>query len=357
MSTHFEKLLIKEVRKETEDCVSILLDMPEELKEKFAYLPGQHITLRTTINNEDIRRSYSLCSSPLHNEWRIAVKKVDGGIFSVFANKTLRAGDTIELMPPMGHFVLPQSNEAKSYVCFAAGSGITPVLSIIKTGLHNQPQSRFTLIYGNRNRPSIIFKEEIEALKNKFINRFQLVHILSREQTESPLNEGRIDAKKCEQLFRHVVSLQADAFFICGPESMIFSIKDWLTGKGVAEKQIHFELFNTSSSTAARKTALNIPASDDTLANVTIQLDGRSFSFDLPFHSGSILDAALLQGADLPYACKGGVCTTCKAKLIEGKVDMDVNYGLEADEVADGYILTCQSHPRSEKLVVDFDVK
>jgi len=357
MSTHFEKVLIKEVRRETDDCVSILLDVPEALKEKFAYLPGQHITLRSWINNEDVRRSYSLCSSPLHNEWRIAVKKVDGGIFSAFANHTLQVGDAVELMPPMGHFVLPHNNEAKHYICFAAGSGITPVLSIISTGLNNQPKSQFTLIYGNRTRQSIIFKEELEALKNKFINRFQLIHILSREQTESPLNEGRIDARKCSQLFGHVVSLQADDFFICGPESMIFSIKNWLLDKGVEEKKIHFELFNTATSTTAKKQLQNVAAAGDKVASVTIQLDGRSFNFNLPFHNASILDAALLQGADLPYACKGGVCTTCKAKLVEGEVDMDVNYGLEPEEVAGGFILTCQSHPRTEKVVVDFDVK
>jgi ring-1,2-phenylacetyl-CoA epoxidase subunit PaaE len=357
MSTHFEKVLIKEVRRETDDCVSILLDVPEELKEKFAYLPGQHITLRTSINDEDVRRSYSLCSSPLNNEWRIAVKKVDGGIFSAFANHSLQAGDPIELMPPMGHFVLQHNNDAKNYVCFAAGSGITPVLSIIKTGLFNQPHSRFTLIYGNRTRPSIIFKEEIEALKNKFIDRFQLIHILSREHTESPLNEGRIDAKKCEQLFTHVISLQADEFFICGPEAMIFSIKEWLVNKGIAEKKIHFELFNTTTSSAAKKQTQYVAVAGGKVADVTVQLDGRSFNFKLPFNGISILDAALQQGADLPYACKGGVCTTCKAKLLKGKVDMDVNYGLEADEVADGFILTCQSHPRSENIKVDFDVK
>src|SRR5438552_516670 len=357
MSTHFEQVSIKEVRRETDDCVSVLLEMPDNLKEKFAYLPGQHITLRTTINNEDVRRSYSLCSSPLHNEWRIAVKKVDGGIFSEFANHILQAGDTIELMPPMGHFILPQENDAKHYICFAAGSGITPVLSIIKTGLINQPQSRFTLIYGNRTRQSIIFKEEIEALKNKYMSRFQLIHILSREHTEAPLNEGRITIEKCEQIFKSVVSLDADEFFICGPEAMIFSIKEWLQSKGIDGKKIHFELFNATVSNQTRGQTQDIEVTSRSTSNITINLDGRSFSFDLPFNSTSILDAALQQGADLPYACKGGVCTTCKAKLLKGKVEMDVNYGLEPEEVAEGFILTCQSHPRTEKVIVDFDIK
>ena len=357
MSTHFEKVRIKEVRRETHDCVSILLDVSEDLKEKFFYLPGQHLTLRTKINDEDVRRSYSLCSSPLHNEWRIAVKKVDGGIFSMFANHTLQAGDIVELMPPMGHFILQHTNIAKHYVCFAAGSGITPVLSIIKTGLLNQPQSQFTLIYSNRTRQSIIFKEEIEALKNKFMTRFQVLFILSREQTEAPLNEGRINAEKCEQIFKSVASLSADEFFICGPEAMIFTIKDWLQSKNIDAKKIHFELFNTDTSTSEKKQTQQATFANDSVSHVTIHLDGRSFDFDLPFNNLSILDAALQQGADLPYACKSGVCTTCKAKLLEGKVDMDINYGLEPEEVAEGFILTCQSHPRTEKVVVDFDVK
>lgn len=357
MSTHFEKVRIKEVRRETDDCVSILLDIPGNLQEKFFYLPGQHITLRTQINNEDVRRSYSLCSSPLHNEWRIAVKKVDGGIFSMFANSIVKPGDEIELMPPVGHFVLPHTNDAKHYVCFAAGSGITPVLSIIKTGLINQPNSRFTLIYGNRTTKSIIFKEEIEALKNKFMQRFQRIHVLSREHTEAPLNEGRIDADKCEQIFKHVTPLDADEVFICGPEEMTFAIRNWLLSKGVEEKKIHFELFNTENSNKAKKQINIVDKNNDEASLITIHLDGRSFEFSLPYNSVSILDAALQQGADLPYSCKAGVCTTCKAKLLEGTVNMDVNYGLEPEEVAESFILTCQSHPETQKVVVDFDVK
>lgn len=356
MSTHFEKLLVKEVRRETEDCVSVLLEVPQNLHEKFAYQPGQHITLRTFINNQEVRRSYSLCSSPLHKEWRIAVKKVDGGIFSQFANNDLKPGDTIELMPPMGHFILPDTGEAKHYVCFAAGSGITPVLSIIKTGLVQQPNSSFTLIYGNRTRQSIIFKEEIEALKNKFMSRFQLIHILSREHTEAPLNEGRIDVSKCDRIFNSVASINADAFFICGPEAMIFSIKDWLLTKGVDERKIYFELFNTTPLNATKK---NQPekSEEENIAHVGIQLDGISFSFDLPYNGMSILDAALQQGADAPYSCKGGVCTTCKAKLVKGEVEMEVNFGLVPEEVEQGFILTCQSHPRSKEVIIDFDVK
>jgi len=357
MSTHFEKVRIQEVRRETDECVSILFDIPAELKESFSYLPGQHITLRTTINNEEVRRSYSLCSSPSQHEWRIAVKKVGGGIFSEFANLNIQAGDTIEIMPPIGHFTLAHSDAAKNYICFAAGSGITPVLSIIKTGLLKQARSRFTLIYGNRTRQSIIFKEEIEGLKNRYMDRLQVIHILSREQTDAPLNEGRIDIAKCELVFKSVASLDADEFFICGPEEMIFSIRDWLISKRIEQKKIHFELFNTSGAVQSKKEKNRSALPAGAVSQIKLTLDGRSFEFDLPFDSDSILNAALKEGADLPYACKSGVCTTCKAKLLEGKVEMDVNYGLEPEEVAEGFILTCQSHPRAEKVVVDFDVR
>lgn len=356
MSTHFESVRIKEVRKETDDCVSILFDIPEALREQFSYQPGQHITIRTNINNEKIRRSYSLCSSPSDNEWRIAVKKIDGGIFSVFANHKIKAGDEIELLPPLGNFILPHTEEAKQYILFAAGSGITPVLSIIKSGLIQQSNSHFTLVYGNRTIQSIIFKETIEALKNKYMQRFQIIHILSREQTEAPLNEGRIDAVKCEHLFKYVVPLVADAYYICGPEAMIFAIRNWLVSKGIEQKQIHFELFNTSTINVANKTHQSIQT-NIAISHITVKLDGRSFQFDLPFNNKSILDAALATGADIPYACKGGVCTTCKAKLLEGRVEMDINYGLEPEEVKAGFILTCQSHPITENMVVDFDIK
>ncbi len=356
MSTHFEKVRIKEVRKETDDCVSISFDIPENLQQDFDYLPGQHITIRTDINNEKVRRSYSLCSSPLHNEWRIAVKKIEGGIFSAFANHQIKPGDTVELLPPLGNFTLQHTDVPKTYTCFAAGSGITPILSIIKTGLVKQPQSRFLLIYGNRTIQSIIFKEEIEALKNKYMDRFERIYILSREQTEAPVNEGRINAAKCEQVFKYITPLTADAFFLCGPEEMIFSVRNWLLSKDVDRRNIHFELFNTSTINTSQKT--NQPIQTNAAAShITVKLDGRSFQFDLSFNSSSILDAALKTGADLPYACKGGVCTTCKAKLLQGKVEMDVNYGLEPEEVEQGFILTCQSHPLTENVVVDFDVK
>jgi ring-1,2-phenylacetyl-CoA epoxidase subunit PaaE len=243
-------------------------------------------------------------------------------------------------------------------VAIAAGSGITPILSIIKTTLQTEPQSTFTLVYGNRTKASILFKEELEALKDKFIERFRVYHILSREKTDVPLNSGRIDTDKLAQLFDKVIDLRrSDEFFLCGPEELIFCIKGFLAGKDVPAEKIHFELFTIPGQ--RRETSNRKQEMEETgpKAQVSIKIDGIFFDFDLAFESESILDAALKQGADLPYACKGGVCTTCKAKLLEGKVQMDVVWGLEPDEVEKGFVLTCQAHPQTETVVLDFDVK
>jgi len=359
MSIHFEQLRVKEVRKETDDCVSISFEIPAELQQQFQFIQGQHITLRTTINGEDVRRSYSICSSPMENELRVAVKKVPQGLFSTYANEQLKTGDKLNVMPPMGKFYTPlNAQQKKNYAGFAAGSGITPLLSIIKTTLLTEPHSSFTLVFGNRNRHSIIFREALEALKNKYMNRFRVIHILSREKADSVLNDGRIDTEKCNTLFEKTINLsQTDEFFLCGPEEMIFTVKAALEDKGVDKKKIHFELFTTPGQEQKNKSAQNISTDTQPKSRITVKLDGISFDFDLAKNGPAILDAALKQGADLPYACKGGVCCTCRAKLVEGEVDMDVNYGLEPDEIEQGFILTCQSHPLSERVVVDFDVK
>lgn len=359
MSLHFHPLQIKDVRRETPECVSIAFEIPADLKESFIYTHGQYLTLRTTINGEEVRRSYSVCSSPLDNELRIAVKKVDDGLFSKYANEHLKKGDVLEAMPPIGKFFTQLHEEQKkSYVGFAAGSGITPILSIIKTTLLTEPESQFTLVYGNRSRGSIIFKEELEALKNKFINRFRVIHILSREKMDAAINFGRIDRNKCEMLFSKAIDVkQTDEFFLCGPEEMVFTIKDFLEQQGIDRKKVHFELFTTSGSKKQIATSKKEHDPNEVKSKITIKLDGASFDFDLGFDSESILDAALKQGADLPFACKGGVCCTCRAKLVEGEVDMNVNYALEPEEVEQGFILTCQSHPRTETVVIDYDVK
>jgi ring-1,2-phenylacetyl-CoA epoxidase subunit PaaE len=359
MSIHFHKLRIKEIKKETADCVSVSFDIPEQLQQQFKFTQGQSLTMRTTIGGEEVRRTYSLCSSPLDSKWKVAIKKVDGGLFSSFANDNLKPGDELEVMEPVGKFYvdLNPANK-KNYLAFAAGSGITPVISIIKTTLRTEPNSTFTLVYGNRSRSSIIFFEELEGLKNKFLSRFNFINILSREKADTPLNFGRIDADKLDELSKLIDYSSVDETFICGPEEMIFIVRDYLMQKGTNEKKIHFELFNTAT-TKGNKTSNRQPAtSNGPQSNITVKVDGRSFDFNLPLNSDTtILDAALKQGADLPYACKGGMCCTCKAKLLEGEVEMDVHWGLEHEEIEQGYILTCQSHPKTEKVVVDFDIK
>ncbi len=355
---HFHPLKVKDIRKETNDCVSISFHIPQELQQVFSYKPGQYLTLKATVNGEETRRSYSLCSAPASGQWRIAVKKVDGGAFSVYANEQLKAGDTLEVLPPLGHFTTDcHPANKKDYVGFAAGSGITPLLSIVSTVLQTEPGSRFTLVYGNKNRHSIIFREELEALKNRYMERFRVIHVLSREVTDATINSGRIDADKCDALFTKFANIQADEFFICGPEQMIFCVRDFLLAKGVDKKKVHFELFTTPGQAQAAATKRNASVDEGPKSKVTIKLDGRTFDFELSHEGESVLDAALRKGADLPYSCKGGVCCSCRAKLVEGEVDMDVNYALEEDEVKQGFILTCQSHPKTPHVVIDYDVK
>lgn len=359
MAVHFHTLTVKEVRNETSDCVSIAFDVPANLQPAFLFEQGQNITIKKNIEGEEIRRSYSICSAPYENELRVAVKKVEGGKFSTYANEILKAGDTLDILPPTGKFNTPLNPvNKKKYLAIAAGSGITPVISIIKTTLHTEPGSSFTLIFGNRGRHSIIFFEELENIKNKYLNRFNFINVLSREKTDAPVNSGRIDAHKLAELAQLISYKNTDEFFICGPAEMIFCVKEFLETGGVAQKKIHFELFATpGQNEPAQAKRTSSSAYSGPTSKITVNLDGRSFDFDLGFNSESILDAALKQGADLPFACKGGVCCTCKAKLLEGQVEMDVNWGLEHEEVEQGFILTCQSHPVTEKVVVDFDIK
>lgn len=359
MSIHFHPLKIKEVRKETADCVSVEFDIPFNLSEAFQFRHGQSLTMRAFINNEEVRRTYSICSSPLDNEWRVAIKKQEGGLFSTFANEQLKKGDVLDVMQPVGNFYTPLiPAQRKSYVALAAGSGITPVISIIKTTLRTELNSEFTLVYGNKNINSIIFKEELEGLKDKFISRFRIIHVLSRDRTEAVINSGRITVDKLMELIKLINYTSVDEFFICGPEEMIFCVKDFLQQTGIGEKKIHFELFATAGDKKKKASSGKKETGGGPVSKITVKLDGRSFEFDLSLNSETaILDAALKQGADLPYACKGGMCCTCKAKLLEGEVEMDVHWGLEEEEIEKGYILTCQSHPKTEKVLVDFDIK
>jgi ring-1,2-phenylacetyl-CoA epoxidase subunit PaaE len=356
---NFYNLTVQEVRAETADCVSVLMQVPAHLQTQFEFTAGQYITFKKNIDSlQELRRSYSICAAPFENELRVAIKKVPEGAFSTYANMHLKAGDALEVMVPTGNFTYTPSTKATNYIGFVSGSGITPVLSIIKNILHTQALSTFTLVYGNKNLASIIFKEEIEALKNTFTNRLQVIHILSRERLEVDLNYGRISANKCEKLFDKLLNIKNySEAFLCGPEEMILDVKDYLIANGMAPNQVKFELFGTAASYAkAKNKATETAIETGPTSKVSVRLDDRTFEMQLAQNGLNILDAALQAGADLPYACKGGVCCTCRAKVISGTVSMDVNYALEPKEVEQGYILTCQAHPTSAEVFVDFDV-
>lgn len=356
MSLHFHRLTIKEVKRETADCVSLVFEIPDWLLPSFQFIQGQNIVLKATVNGQEMRRNYSICSSPLDQELRIAIKKIKGGAFSTYANENVQTGDVMEVMPPTGKFYTPlDSTQQKKYLGLAAGSGITPLLSIIKTTLATEPLSSFTLVYGNRSRHSVIFFEQLEALKNQYMNRFNLIHILSREKTDSALNFGRIDQEKLTALKKLIPYNQLDDVFLCGPREMIDTALVFLQEQGLDKKQLHAELFNAGNATTATG-AKTSSEKTSVKSQISIRLDGRQLEIEIPLNSNAtILDAALEQGADLPFACRGGMCCTCKAKLVEGEVSMDIHWGLEEEEIEQGYILTCQSHPRTEKIVVDFD--
>lgn len=357
MAVHFHKLKLKDVRKETDDCVSLSFDIPENLRETFIFNEGQNITIKQVIGNEEVRRSYSICSIPDDDELRVAVKRMDGGLFSCYANDSLKKGDELEVLPPTGKFNAKLSDTNQNYLAIAAGSGITPIISIIRQTLRTQPESSFTLIYGNRSRSSIIFFEELEALKNRYIERFTLVHVLSRERMDAQVNFGRIDRNKLDELRTLVPYNTFSSIYICGPEELIFTASDYFSELGIDKKNVHFELFTTPGQKRSAGVVVAPQGTTGESARVQIRLDGRSIDFMLPLNGDSILDGALKQGADLPYACKGGVCCSCRAKLVSGLAEMDVNYALEEEEVDQGFILTCQAHPRSAEVVIDFDVK
>lgn len=352
----FHRLKIREVRHETADCVSVAFEVPERLQEAYRFLPGQHLTLSSRLNGEEVRRSYSICAAPFEQELRVAIKRIEGGRFSTYANEALKPGDELEVMTPTGRFCLPPLHGVpkRQIVAFAAGSGITPIISILKTVLETEPESTCTLFYANRRPDTIIFLEEIEGLKNRHLQRFSVYHVLSRQQTDSPLFSGRIDADKCRAYCRTLLQIaHTDAFYLCGPAAMVDTLRKTLLEQGAQASRIHTELFVAPEDV---RQAAPVPLPAAVAARIGVRIDGRSFEFPLEEPGLNLLDASLRAGANLPYACKGGVCCTCKARLLEGQVHLARNYGLEPDEIAAGYILTCQAYPLSQTVQVDFDV-
>ncbi|UAA37441.1 phenylacetate-CoA oxygenase/reductase subunit PaaK [Paraneptunicella aestuarii] len=360
--TQFYPLTIQKVEPETDSAICVSFQIPDQHKDTFRFIQGQFLTLKATINGEEIRRAYSICSGVNDDTLRVAIKRVNGGKFSNYANDTFKAGDVVEVMPPQGEFntELSADNE-KRYMCIAVGSGITPILSIVKSILDVEPNSEVTLIYGNQQTSSIMFREELNFLKNQYLTRFQWINVMSQEDQGSDLLYGRINNKRGYLLQKHkLIDIKnMDDVFICGPESMMSEVSRGFRIEGLREDQIHYELFSSSSEDAqqalakAKERVKNY--GEDKTSKITLTSDGRTISFELATVGENILDAGIDNGMVLPYSCKGGVCSTCKAKLVKGKVDMDITHGLEQHEIDDGYILTCQAHPVSDEVVVDFD--
>jgi ring-1,2-phenylacetyl-CoA epoxidase subunit PaaE len=354
----FHKVQLQDIYKETDDTSVLTFAIPEELKSDFGFHQGQHLTLRQIINGEDLRRSYSLCSSPLENKWCVAVKQIPGGKFSTYVNKDLKKGEMLDIMSPSGTFgVVVKPDAEKNYLFFAAGSGITPVLSMIKTHLAAEPKSTCKLFYVNKTAKSIIFKEELEQLRNTYFGRLEIYYFLTKEKRDIDLFNGRFDDEKMKVLTKTFIDIpDTSEVFLCGPEQMVTYVSDYLIEAGLPKELIHFELFVSGLSEEDIKRQERLAKQNVEGVEVTVIDGGKEFLFTMTKDYDNILDAALNAGADLPFACKGGVCSTCKCRIVEGDVEMKVNYALEADEVAQNLVLSCQAVPTTEKVVVDFDV-
>lgn len=344
----FHKLAISEVKKETPNSVSITLEIPENLQSTFSFKAGQYITFKHSLDGSEIRRAYSLCSSPSSGILRVGVKQVTDGSFSVYANTQLKTGDVLEVMPPEGAFVFePQNNASKTYGAFVAGSGITPVLSIIKDVLEREPNSSFVLVYGNQTLAECMFYAELEALKTEYADRLKIEYIYSRSKELNAL-QGRIDKSVVNYLLKNKYGeISFSSFYLCGPENMINEVSNTLKGRGVAKENIFFELFTTSEEG-------ELAENHDGNTTVTITLDDETDTFVMS-QKKNVLDAALAYGLDAPFSCQGGICSTCIARVVEGKVEMRKNQILTDSELEEGLILTCQSHPTTSKVVIDYD--
>ena len=349
----FHSLKVKEIVKETNDTVSVSFQVPEDLKEAYAFTPGQYLTLKLIINNEEQRRSYSICSSSAE-DITVAVKRVENGLVSSYLNEVLKENDEMEVMTPEGNFTL-ETDQAKKrkFVGFAAGSGITPIMSMIKELSMDETETVFTLFYSNKMESDVIFKHQLDKLAG---DNLKINYIYTRQKLNNPLLEGRIDKSKATELIKADLScLNADAFYLCGPEEMIFNVKSALEEFGVLNTKIKFELFTTPVLMAEKPKQQEADENFDGEALVTVIYDDEEIDFNLNKDGDTILDAAMDNDVDVPFSCKGAVCCTCKAKVTEGKVTMDANYALSDQEVEDGYVLACQSHPASAKVTLDFD--
>jgi ring-1,2-phenylacetyl-CoA epoxidase subunit PaaE len=356
--TQFYKLEIKDIYKETSDCSVITFEVPKELEAQFIFRQGQHLTLKADIDGVDVRRSYSLCSSPIDYQWKVAVKQIPGGKFSTFVNEDLKAGDILEVMAPTGTFgVSVKPKGANNYLFFAAGSGITPVLSMLKTHLKAEPNATCKLFYVNKTAKSIIFKEELEQLRNAFFGRLEIYYFLTKERRDIDLFNGRFDDEKMKVLTKTFIDIpDTNEVFLCGPEQMVNYVSNYLIEAGLPNDLIHFELFVTGLSEEDIKRAERLSQQNVEGVEVTIVDGGKEFLFTMTKDFDNILDAALNAGADLPFACKGGVCSTCKCEVVEGAVEMKINYALDEKEVAQNLVLSCQAVPTTENVVVSFDV-
>jgi ring-1,2-phenylacetyl-CoA epoxidase subunit PaaE len=354
----FHTLTLSSVDAEAANAVSLSFHIPADLQSTFAFEPGQFLTLRATVEGQDIRRSYSICSTPqalTHDGvLQVGIRAVDGGLFSNWATTQLRAGETLQVMPPQGRFGV-QRARALHRVGFAAGSGITPILSIMASTLQSQPESKFTLVYGNRHMSSVMFNEALQDLKDRYPDRLTLIHILSRQSQEVPLLEGRIDGDKVRAIIAALLPVKSmDEVFVCGPGAMIEATEAALIEAGVSAKRVHSERFTSSTPSAPRKANVTQSDSSKKAIQLRIVLDGKPYDMTMG-PDDHVLDVALQQGLDLPYSCKGGVCCTCRAKVMEGHVEMSKNFTLEPWEMAQGFVLSCQARPTTAKVVVSFD--
>jgi ring-1,2-phenylacetyl-CoA epoxidase subunit PaaE len=353
-SKTFFQLRVRDIRREIRDAVAVTFETPADLADKFIFAPGQYLTLRREIDGENIRRTYSICAAVQDKTLRVAIKRVPGGIFSNWANDYLQVGDRLEVMPPAGQFGIPLSPQnRRTYVAFAAGCGITPILSVLKSTLLAEPQSTFNLFYGNRASETVMFRNELADLKDKFLDRFNLVHVLTRERRESELLNGRISGEKADQLLKHWLNGRPiDAAFLCGPGTMIREVAEVLKLRSLDPTQIRQEFFTSRNRTSANRIS---SAPETKLSEVRVVLDGAEHKFMMPRGTESILHAGLRNGIDIRYGCQGGVCSSCRGHLSAGQVEMDTHYALEDYEIEQGFILTCQSYPLTDQVTIDFD--